>query len=43
MMHIADEILMEGYKIDISKYQPVSRLAGAYYARLGETFVVKRN
>lgn len=42
MMHIADEILMENYKIDLEKYKPIARLAGSNYARLGDVFQVKR-
>lgn len=43
MMHIADEILMENYRINLDKYQPVARLAGSNYSKLGETFSIKRN
>lgn len=43
MMHIADEILLENYRINLDKYQPVARLAGSNYSKLGETFSIKRN
>lgn len=43
MMHIADEILLENYRINLEKYQPVARLAGSNYSKLGETFSIKRN
>lgn len=43
MMHIADEILLENYRINLDKYQPVARLAGSNYSKLGETFSLKRN
>jgi len=42
MMHVADEILLENYKIDLEKYKPIARLAGSNYARLGDIFQVKR-
>lgn len=43
MMHISDEILLENYRINLEKYQPVARLAGSNYSKLGETFSIKRN
>lgn len=43
MMHIADEILLENYRINLDKYQPIARLAGSNYSKLGETFSIKRN
>lgn len=43
MMHVADEILLENYRINLNKYQPVARLAGSNYSKLGETFSIKRN
>ncbi|MDI1255516.1 MAG: flavin reductase family protein [Flavobacterium sp.] len=43
MMHIDDKILLENYKIDMDHYQPISRLAGAWYSRIGELFAVKRS
>jgi len=43
MMHFHDEVLLENYKINMENYRPVSRLAGAGYAKLGEIFNVKRN
>ncbi len=42
MMHVADEILMENYRINLEKYKPVARLAGSNYSKLGETFSIKR-
>lgn len=41
-MHVADEILDENYRINLDKYRPVARLAGANYASLGEIFRIKR-
>lgn len=43
LFQIAEDILLEDYKIDLDQYKPVSRLAGAGYARLGEVFSIKRN
>ncbi|MFT5337321.1 MAG: flavin reductase (DIM6/NTAB) family NADH-FMN oxidoreductase RutF [Sphingobacteriales bacterium] len=41
-MHVADEILDENHRINLEKYKPVARLAGANYASLGEIFRIKR-
>lgn len=43
MMHFADEVLLDNYKINMETYKPVSRLAGAGYSKVGEIFNVKRN
>ncbi|SFO10085.1 NADH-FMN oxidoreductase RutF, flavin reductase (DIM6/NTAB) family [Paenimyroides ummariense] len=43
MIHISDDILLENYRINLDKYQPVARLAGSNYSKLGETFSIKRN
>jgi flavin reductase (DIM6/NTAB) family NADH-FMN oxidoreductase RutF len=43
MMHIADDALLDNYKINLENYKPVSRLAGSGYAKMGEIFSVKRN
>lgn len=42
-MHINDEVLMEGNRINLDKYKPVARLAGSNYAKMGEIFSIKRN
>ncbi len=42
MIHINDQIVDENYHTDLEVYQPISRLAGAFYARLGDQFVLKR-
>lgn len=42
MMHFADDILLENYKINIETYKPIARLAGSNYAKLGELFSIKR-
>lgn len=41
-IHINDELLLEDHKINLEAYQPVSRLAGSYYSKLGELFTIKR-
>ncbi|OYU79053.1 MAG: flavin reductase [Flavobacterium sp. BFFFF1] len=43
MFHIKDELLLDDYKINLDLYQPISRLAGHHYAKLGELFSIKRN
>ncbi|HLP65211.1 flavin reductase family protein [Flavobacterium sp.] len=43
MMHFADGILMENYKINLETYKPIARLAGSNYAKLGELFSIKRS
>lgn len=42
MMHFDDTILLDNYKINLETYKPISRLAGANYAKIGELFAVKR-
>ena len=42
MMHFADEVLLDNYKINLETYKPVARLAGSNYAKLGELFSIKR-
>ncbi|NMH28993.1 flavin reductase family protein [Flavobacterium silvaticum] len=42
MMHFDDSVLLDGHKINLDNYKPVSRLAGANYATLGELFTIKR-
>jgi flavin reductase (DIM6/NTAB) family NADH-FMN oxidoreductase RutF len=43
MMHFADDVLLDNYKINLENYKPVSRLAGSHYAKIGELFSIKRN
>lgn len=43
MFHFDDAVLLEDHKINLETYKPVSRLAGANYAKLGELFAIKRN
>lgn len=40
--HVEDAILLENFHINLNKYQPISRLAGSSYAKLGELFTIKR-
>lgn len=41
-LHVADEVLLPEYKIDIRALQPVGRLAGYGYARINDIFEMKR-
>lgn len=43
MLHFADEVLLDNYKINLETYKPVARLAGSNYSKLGEIFTIKRN
>lgn len=43
MFHIAEDLYLDGYKINLEKYKPIARLAGSNYAQLGEIFTLKRN
>jgi flavin reductase (DIM6/NTAB) family NADH-FMN oxidoreductase RutF len=43
MMHYADEVLLDNYKINLETHKPVARLGGANYSKLGELFTIKRN
>lgn len=40
--HIKEGILTDNFHVNIENYQPISRLAGANYAKLGELFTIKR-
>jgi flavin reductase (DIM6/NTAB) family NADH-FMN oxidoreductase RutF len=40
--HIQDDILLENFYVNLENYQPISRLAGANYAKLGELFSIER-
>jgi flavin reductase (DIM6/NTAB) family NADH-FMN oxidoreductase RutF len=42
MMHVADEILDERYRIDYGVYKPVGRLAGNSYCRVNDLFDLVR-
>jgi len=43
MFHIDEDVLLDDFKINMETYKPVSRLAGAYYSKIGELFSIKRN
>lgn len=43
MFHIAENVLLDDFKINLDTYKPVARLAGSNYSKLGEIFSVKRN
>lgn len=40
--HVQEGIMDENFHVNVEKYQPISRLAGANYAKLGELFTIKR-
>lgn len=40
--HVEEGILDDKFHVNVEKYQPISRLAGANYAKLGELFTIKR-
>lgn len=40
--HIDDRMLLDDFKINQENYQPIARLAGSNYAKIGEIFSVKR-
>lgn len=42
MIHVADALLLDNYKINPETYKPVARLAGSNYTKIGETFSIKR-
>jgi len=41
-MHISDDLLIGGDKIDIARLQPIGRLAGASYSRVTDIFDLVR-
>jgi len=41
-MHISDDLLIGGDKIDIARLQPIGRLAGASYSRVTDIFDLAR-
>ena len=43
LFHIAENVLLDDFKINLNTYKPVARLAGSNYSKLGEIFSVKRN
>jgi flavin reductase (DIM6/NTAB) family NADH-FMN oxidoreductase RutF len=41
-VHVADEVLLPDYKINIQALKPIGRLAGFKYARVNDIFEIKR-
>ena len=41
-MHIADQVYLEGHKIDFTKLDVVGRLAGSSYTHVRDLFDLKR-
>lgn len=41
-IHVADEVMLPDYKIDIRALKPIGRLAGFNYARVNDIFEIKR-
>lgn len=42
MMHFDESVLMDNFKINLETYQPVARLSGSNYCKIGEIFSIKR-
>ncbi len=42
MFHVADNVLLDDYKINREVYKPIARLEGYNYAKIGEVFSIKR-
>ena len=42
MFHIDESVLLDNYKINLETYQPIARLAGSNYSKIGEIFSLKR-
>jgi flavin reductase (DIM6/NTAB) family NADH-FMN oxidoreductase RutF len=42
MFHIDEKMMLDNFKINQENYQPISRLAGNNYSKIGEIFSVKR-
>jgi flavin reductase (DIM6/NTAB) family NADH-FMN oxidoreductase RutF len=42
VFHIDPSVMLDDFKINVSNYRPVARLAGSDYAKLGEIFSIKR-
>lgn len=42
MMHFDESVLMDNFKINLENYQPVARLSGSNYCKIGEIFSIKR-
>ena len=42
LFHIDESVLLDNYKINLETYQPIARLAGSNYSKLGKIFSIKR-
>ena len=42
-IHVADELLLPNYRIDLDKLNPIGRLSGPLYARTTDRFEMKRD
>jgi flavin reductase (DIM6/NTAB) family NADH-FMN oxidoreductase RutF len=42
LFHIDESVLLDNYKINLDTYQPIARLAGSNYSKIGEIFLLKR-
>ena len=42
LFHIDESVLLDNYKINLETYQPIARLAGSNYSKIGEIFSLKR-
>jgi flavin reductase (DIM6/NTAB) family NADH-FMN oxidoreductase RutF len=42
LFHIDESVLLDNYKINLDTYQPIARLAGSNYSKIGEIFSLKR-
>jgi flavin reductase (DIM6/NTAB) family NADH-FMN oxidoreductase RutF len=43
LFHIDEQLMLDDFKINQENYQPITRLAGSNYSKIGEIFSVKRN
>lgn len=43
LFHVDENMMLDDYKINQDNYQPISRLAGSNYSKIGEIFSIKRN
>lgn len=42
LIHVRENLIDERYRVDVQQLQPVARLAGNFYATLGEPFALAR-
>ena len=41
-IHVADEVMLPNYKVDLDKLNPIGRLSGPNYSRTSDRFELKR-